>query len=152
MSRGGDVKDELTPEEALRRIAEVDRRARRPARVVGLLYAVVGLGTIVYWPVMFLGPAWSRLAAGVAWIILTVLFVGYLGGMRVQDPEVNRANKANGPVTISYVVLTLVVFVFGAFFHPGDPGGGWSAALIALSLCAGAPPLYAAWRVLRAER
>ncbi|WP_440098755.1 hypothetical protein [Streptosporangium sp. H16] len=146
------MKDEMTPEEALRRIAEVDRRARRPARIVGLLYAVVGLGTIVYWPVMFLGPAWSQVTAGVAWIVLTVLFVGYLGGMRVQDPEVTWANKSNGPVTISYVVLTLIVFVFGAFLRPDDPGVGWSAALIALSLCAGVPPLYAAWRVLPAGR
>ncbi|MEU8378712.1 hypothetical protein [Streptosporangium sp. NPDC048865] len=143
------MKDELTPEEALRRIAEVDRRARRPVRVVGLLYAVVGLGTIVYWPVMFFGPAWSQTAAGVAWITLTALFVGYLGDMKVQDPEVTWANKATGPVTISYVVLVLVVFAFGAFLRPADPGVGWSAALVALVLCASVPPFYAAWRVLR---
>jgi hypothetical protein len=146
------MKDELTPQEALRRIDEVGRRTRRPARLVGLLYAVVGLGTIVYWPVMFLGPAWSRIAAGVVWIVLTVLFVWYLGRLGVQDQEVTWANRSTGPVTVSYVVLVTIVFVFGAFLHPGDPGGGWSAALIALALCAGAPPLYAAWRVLRAER
>ncbi|WP_329425528.1 hypothetical protein OG339_35070 [Streptosporangium sp. NBC_01495] len=146
------MKEELTPEEALRRIGEVGRRTRRPARVVGLLYAVVGLSTVVYWPVMFLGPAWSRLVAGVAWVVLTVLFVGYLGGMRVQDPEVTWANKTKGPVTISYVVLVLVVFVFGTFLLPGEPSTGWSAALIALAVCASVPPFYAAWRVLRAER
>lgn len=146
------MKDELTPEDALRRIGEVGRRTRRPARVVGLLYAVIGLGSIVYWPVMFLGPAWSRLIAGVAWILLTVLFVAYLGGMRVQDPEVTWANAPKSPVTIAYVVLVAVVFVFGVFLLPDPPGAGWSAALIALAVCTSVPPLYAAWRVLRAER
>ncbi|WP_436759536.1 hypothetical protein [Streptosporangium sp. V21-05] len=146
------MKEELSPEEALRRIGEVGRRTRRPARVVGLLYAIVGLGTIVYWPVMFLGPAWSRAVAGVAWITLTVLFVGYLGGMRTQDPEVTRVNRPTGPVTVSYVVLVVVVFVFGMFLLPDAPGGGWSAALIALAACTGVPLFYAAWRVLRVER
>ncbi|MEU8201646.1 hypothetical protein [Streptosporangium sp. NPDC049046] len=146
------MKDELTPEDALRQIDEVGRRTRRPARLAGLLYVIVGVGTIVYWPVMFLGPGWSRNTAAAAWLVLTVLFVGYLGGMRVQDPEVAWANKATGPVTISYVALVLFVFVFGAFLRPDDPGVVWSAALIALSICASVPIFYAAWRVLRVER
>lgn len=146
------MKDEMTPEDALRRIDEVGRRTRRPARLAGLLYVIVGLGTIVYWPVMFLGPIWSRNLAAAAWLVLTVLFVGYLGGMRIQDPEVTWANKATGPVTISYCALSVSVFVFGAFLRPDDPGGVWRAALIALAVCASVPPLYAAWRVLRVER
>ncbi|WP_433374307.1 hypothetical protein [Streptosporangium sp. CA-115845] len=46
MKIGEDVGDDLTPEEALRQIGEVDRRTRRPARVAGLLYAALGLATI----------------------------------------------------------------------------------------------------------
>ncbi|WP_326636557.1 hypothetical protein OG884_24450 [Streptosporangium sp. NBC_01755] len=144
--------DDLTPEEALRQIGEVDRRPRRPARVAGLLYALLGLGTIAYWPIMYLGPGWSRATAGVAWIVLTFVFAWHLGRMRVQDREVTWVNKFTGPVTVTYFVAFLAVFVFGTFFRPDDPDGGWIATLVTLAACASIPPFYAAWRVLRAER
>ncbi|MET8047112.1 hypothetical protein ABZU75_05880 [Streptosporangium sp. NPDC005286] len=152
MKTGGGMGDDLTPEEALRQIGEVDRRTRRPARVVGLLYAILGLATIAYWPIMYLGPGWSRAVVGVAWVALTVVFAWYLGRMGIQDREVTWANKSTGPVTVTYLVAFLAVFVFGTFFRPDDPGPGWIATLVTLTVCASVPPFYAAWRVLRAER
>ncbi|MFI6452952.1 hypothetical protein ACIBF6_15485 [Streptosporangium amethystogenes] len=152
MKTGGVMGDDLTPEEALRRIGEVDRRTRRPARVAGLLYALLGLATIAYWPIMYLGPAWSQAMAGVAWAALTVMFARHLGRMGIEDREVTWANRFTGPVTVTYLVAVLALFVFGAFFRPDDPDGGWIATLVTLAACASVPPLYAAWRVLRAER
>ncbi|WP_037969443.1 hypothetical protein [Streptosporangium amethystogenes] len=152
MKTGGVRGDDLTPEEALRQIGEVDRRTRRPARVAGLLYALLGLSTIGYWPIMYLGPTWSRAVAGVAWVALTVVFTWHLARMGIEDREVTWANRTTGPVTVTYLVAFLAVFVFGTFFRPDDPDPGWSATLIALAACASVPPCYAAWRVLRAER
>ncbi|MGC5012723.1 hypothetical protein ACLQ2R_18325 [Streptosporangium sp. DT93] len=146
------MKDELTPREALRRIGEIDRRARRPARVAGLIYLVVGLATIVYWPVMNFGPAWSRPAAGLMWLVLTVASTWYLGTMGVEDREVTWAGRGTGPITLTYVGAVAVVFLVGLFLVPDDPGNGWKAALVVLAVCASLPPFYAAWRVLRAAR
>ncbi|MFI6508264.1 hypothetical protein ACIBCT_11715 [Streptosporangium sp. NPDC050855] len=146
------MKEELTPQEALRRIGEVDRRARRPARVAGLIYLIVGLATIVYWPVMNFGPAWSQLTVGLLWLVLTVASTWYLGRMSVEDREVTWAGRPTGPVTVTYLGAVAVVFLVGLFLVPDDPGTGWKVALVVLAACASLPPLYAAWRVLRAAR
>ncbi|MEU4829156.1 hypothetical protein [Streptosporangium sp. NPDC023615] len=146
------MKDELTPQEALRRIGEIDRRARRPARVAGLMYVVIGLATIVYWPVMNFGPSWSQLTVGLTWLALTVVATWYLGNMSVEDREVTWANRSTGPITVTYLGAVTVVFLVGLFLVPDDPGNGWKATLIVLAIGASLPPFYAAWRVLRAAR
>lgn len=146
------MEDRLEPTDALRQIGEIDRRIRRPARVAGWIFVTLGLGTMLYWPVMSFGPAWSRAAAGVIWVALAVASTFYLGAMRIQDREVTWVNKPTSPVTVAYVVSFLIMFLFGMFFLPENPGGGWIAALIVLAVLSGLPALYGGWRILRAGR
>ncbi|GIH74793.1 hypothetical protein [Planobispora longispora] len=144
--------ENLTPENALRRIDEIDRRARRPARAVGVTFIVAGFGTIVYWLVMSLGPGWAKIVAAASWLALTTFFVTQVHRMGTQDREVAWANKPTGPVTVVYGVLIVITLVFGIFLLPDEPGGGWIAALVVLAVCTSLPMFYAAWRVMRAER
>ncbi|MEV6865482.1 hypothetical protein AB0M44_31320 [Streptosporangium subroseum] len=146
------MEDRLDPTDALRQIGEIDRRTRRPARVAGWIFVTLGLGTMLYWPAMSLGPVWAQAAAGVIWVVLAVASTFYLGAMKVQDREVTWVNKPTSPVTVAYVVSVAVVFLFGMFFRPENPGGGWIAALIVLAVLSGLPALYGGWRILRAGR
>ncbi|MFC7644590.1 hypothetical protein ACFQX6_30760 [Streptosporangium lutulentum] len=146
------MEGEFKPTEALRRIDEIDRRARRPARTAGWIFVIVGLGTTLYWLTMSFGPMWAQVTAGVGWVALTVASTFYLGAMKVQDREVAWVNNPTSPVSIAYVVSVLVTFVFGMFLRPEDPSGAWITALIALAVLSGLPALYGGWRILRASR
>ncbi|GII01254.1 hypothetical protein [Planobispora takensis] len=146
------MEDEFTPDDALRQIDEVDRRARRPARSMAMTFTVMGFATIAYWLVMSLGPGWSKGVAGVTWIALTVASVVQMHRMGVKDREVEWVNRPTGPVTVAYCVLTVAVMVFGVFLRPDDPGGLWVAALVVLTVGTSLPLFYAVWRILRAAR
>ncbi|GIH90078.1 hypothetical protein ACFFMN_11255 [Planobispora siamensis] len=144
--------ENLTPENALRHIDKVDRRARRPAREVGVTFLVTGFFTIVYWLAMSLGPGWSKLAVAAIWLALTVFSVVQTNRLGIQDREIAWAGKPTGPVTVTYGILTVVMLVVGMFLLPEDPGAGWITAIVALTVCTSLPLFYAAWRILRAER
>ncbi|SNT44874.1 hypothetical protein SAMN05216276_104429 [Streptosporangium subroseum] len=146
------MEDKLDPTDALRQIGEIDRRIRRPARVAGWIFVTLGLCTMLYWPTMSLGPVWAQATAGVIWVALAVASTFYLGAMKVQDREVTWVNKPTSPVTVAYVIFFVVTFIFGMFFRPENPGGGWVAALIVLAVLSGLPALYGGWRILRAGR
>ncbi|GII55083.1 hypothetical protein Pth03_34720 [Planotetraspora thailandica] len=138
----------LSPDQALREIDRLDRHVRRSARGVALLFLIMGLCTMVYWPAMFLGTGWVPVAAGGAWIVLTVASCVYWARIRVHDRLVARIN---GLVTAAYVVSTMAVFLFGAFVLPHPLAVGWIAALVVISVIAGLPLIYAAWWI-RARR
>ncbi|GAA3444717.1 hypothetical protein [Planomonospora venezuelensis] len=147
------MRENLTPEDALRHIGDIDRRARRPARTTGLILLVMGFANIPYWLAMSLGPDWSKYMAMVSWFIMTIFIVvlGHRWSQQAQDREVTRVNRPTGPVTITTLVMTAVM-VAGTFLLPEHPGAGWVTLVVALTVCTSLPMFYAAWRILRAER
>jgi hypothetical protein len=137
--------ERLSPDQALREIDPVDGHVRRSARGVALLFLIMGLCTMIYWPAMFLGTGWVPAVAGGAWIVLTIASCVYWARIRVHDRLVARVN---GIVTAAYVVTTLIVFLFGTLVLPHPLATGWIVALIAISVVAGLPLIYAAWWIL----
>ncbi len=142
---------DLTPQDALRRIDDVDRRARRPVRTAGWMFAFVGAATPVYWLIMYFGTRPATTVAGVAWVVMTVLIVSYVWRLRVRDPELTWVNRNLSPVTIAYVGLVLATFIAGLLLLGDDPGPVATAIVITLAIAAGVPPVYGAWRILRAR-
>ncbi len=142
---------DLTPQDALRRIDDVDRRTRRPVRVAGWMFAFVGVATPVYWLIMFFGTSPATTVAGVAWVVMTAVVVTYVWQLRVRDLELTWVNRNLSPVTIAYVVLVLATFLAGLFLLGDDPGPVPTAIVVTLAIAAGIPPIYGAWRILRAH-
>ncbi|WP_230878525.1 hypothetical protein [Planomonospora sp. ID67723] len=145
--------ENLTPEDALRHIGDVERRARRPARTTGLILLVMGFASVPYWLVMSLGPDWSKFAAMISWLTMTILIVilGHRWSQLAQDRKVTWINRPTGPVTVTSLALTAVMTA-GALLLPKDPGAGWITLVVVLAVCTSMPMFYAAWRILRAER
>jgi hypothetical protein len=152
MSEGGDLEAELTPKDALRQIGEVDRRTRQPARTVGLFYLVLGLATITLWPVLSLGPTWSRAVASALWIAFAIVLTWHVGRMRVLYREFTWADRRYRLATIVFCIALSTAGAVGTVLRPEEPGGGWAVALVTLSVCASVPIFYLAWRALREER
>ncbi len=142
---------DLNPKDALQRIDEVDRRVRRPIRVAGWMFAFVGVATPIYWLLMFFGSFPLTAVAGVGWVTMTAVFVTYVWRLRVRDPELSWVNGNLSPVTIAYVVLSLATFLAGTVLLGSEPGPIATTIVIVLALTAGIPPLYGAWRILRAH-
>ncbi|GII33220.1 hypothetical protein [Planotetraspora mira] len=138
------AEERLSPVQALREIDRVDRHVRRSAQGAGRLFLIMGLCTMVYWPAVSLGRGVVAGLAGAGWIVLTIASCVYWSRMRVRDRYVMWIN---GRVTVAYVLTTLLVFVFVEVILPDDRGPGWIAALVAVSVFAGSPLVYAAWRI-----
>ncbi|TQS29945.1 cytochrome d ubiquinol oxidase subunit II [Microbispora sp. KK1-11] len=138
--------DDFTPDEALQEIGRVGRRVRSSSRGPGRAYLFVGLATMVYWPVIFLGGHPLPLLAGLGWIVLTVALCVYWARLRVHDRLMKRIN---GPVSAAYVVTMTLTFVVGVWLRPDRPTAGWTAALVALSVLAGLPLVFGGLRVVR---
>ncbi|MEZ0072249.1 hypothetical protein [Planotetraspora sp. GP83] len=137
--------EELSPDQALQEIGRVDQRVRHSARGGGWMFLIMGVATVAYWPAMFLGRGLVPLAGGVGWVALTIALCVYCTRRRVHDRLFNRTSRS---VTAAYAVTTFLVFVFGTFLMPERPSPGWITTLVAISLIAGLPPMYAGWRIL----
>jgi hypothetical protein len=138
----------LSPDQALREIDRVDRHVRRSARGVAHLFLILGLCSMVYWPAVALGRGVIAGLAGAGWVVLTIASCVYWARMRVRDRYVMLIN---GRVSVAYILTTLLAYAFVAVVLPDARGPGWIAALVAVSVLAGAPLVYAAWRI-REER
>ncbi|MBX6385646.1 MAG: hypothetical protein IRZ07_22165 [Microbispora sp.] len=138
--------DHITPDEALREIGRVGERVRHSSRGPGWAYLFMGLATMVYWPAMSLGAQPLPLLAGAGWVVLTVALCMYWTRLRVHDRLLTRISR---PVSAAYVVATTVPFVVGIWLLPDQPTTGWTAALIAVSVLAGLPPVYGGLRLMR---
>ncbi|WP_182886347.1 hypothetical protein [Microbispora sp. H10885] len=138
--------DRFTPDEALREIGRVDRQVRRSARGPGRAYLLVGLATMVYWPVMFLGGGVWPLIGGLGWIALTVALCVYWARLRVHDRLLKRVRK---PVEAAYVVTMPLPFVYGVWLMPPTLTVGSTVVLLALSVLAGLPLVYGGLLLMR---
>jgi hypothetical protein len=134
----------LSPDQALREIDRVDQQVRKSAHGVGRLFLIMGLFSMVYWPAMSLGRGVLAGLAGAGCLVLTAASCVYWARMRVHDRYVMWIN---GRVTVVFVATTLVTFAFVSFVLPDDPGPGWIAAVVVVSVLAGSPLVYAARRI-----
>ncbi|GAA0355578.1 hypothetical protein GCM10009530_00820 [Microbispora corallina] len=77
-------------------------------------------------------------------MLLTILITVYWYRRRVHDRLVARLN---GPLTAAYTI-TMAAFAFGVFLLPDHPAPVWVTALVAVSVVAGLPLVWGAWRLL----
>ncbi|GAA4208722.1 hypothetical protein [Microbispora amethystogenes] len=138
--------DRFTPDEALQEIGRMDRQVRRSARGPGRAYLLVGLATMVYWPVMFLGGGVWPLVGALGWVVLTITLCVYWAALRVHDRLLKRVRK---PVEAAYVVTMALPFVYGVWLMPSTLTVGSAAVLLALSVLAGLPLVYGAFLLMR---
>ncbi|KAA9375728.1 hypothetical protein F5972_26405 [Microbispora cellulosiformans] len=138
--------DHFTPDEALREIGRMDRQVRRSTRGPGRAYLLVGLATMVYWPVMLLGGGVWPLIGGLGWVVLTITLCVYWARLRVHDRLLQRVRK---PVEAAYVVTMALPFVYDVWLMPPRPTAGSTVALLALSVLAGLPLVYGASLLIR---
>ncbi|WP_405084250.1 hypothetical protein [Microbispora sp. NBC_01389] len=138
--------DHFTPDEALREIGRMDRQVRRSARGPGRAYLIMGLATMVYWPVMFLGSGVWPSIGGLGWIAMTIALCAYWARLRFHDRLLQRIR---GPVTVAYVVTMALPFVYGIWLMPHPRTAGSAAVLLALSVLAGLPVLYGGLLLMR---
>ncbi|MFC0861327.1 hypothetical protein ACFHYQ_03355 [Sphaerimonospora cavernae] len=140
----------LSPDQALREVSRVDGRVRDSSRGPGWMFLIVGVATMVYWPVEFLTKGVGPAIAGVGWIILTIAACAYWFRLPVYEQRLMRINRQ---VSVVYVLACLVTFVVGAFVAPRHPTPvGWAVILVVLAVISGAIPLYGSWRLLLVRR
>lgn len=140
-----DAEEELSLNAAIKEIGRVDRRVRHSARGVGLMFLIVGVATMVYWPVMFLGTGPAQFVAAVFWVGLTIASCVYWYRIRVHDRRMKRIDRY---ATAAYVATMVGMFAFGSFALPSDPTAGWAAVVVVLAVITGAPLVLAAWMLL----
>ncbi|GAA5086466.1 hypothetical protein HNP84_003524 [Thermocatellispora tengchongensis] len=148
MNARDDIGHDITPDAALREIDRVSGSVRRSTRWAGRWLLVLGLGTIVYWLVMLLGPGSLAVVAAWAWIAFTIAGCVYVFRKNVYD---RLTWRLQWPVTGAYVLAVVLTVLFANVMPEREPlPAGWVLAAVLAAVLCGTPPLYGAWRLLRA--
>ncbi|GAA1509487.1 hypothetical protein GCM10009677_47990 [Sphaerisporangium rubeum] len=130
--------------QALEEIERMRGKVRRSSRWVGWLYLFWGVSAVVYWSLMFLGGSTVRMAAAIAWLVLTAGSFVFIHRQRVHGSGMDRLQYV---ITFTWLGTMVGAALAGSYVLPDEPTGWWVVAAVAVAGAAAVPVLYGAWRL-----